>query len=412
MDGYEFQKFIANLFKKLGFKNVRVGPPTADGGIDITMEQRSDLGSVKFTVECKHHPKSSIGRPVVQKLHSAVTHTPVLDKGIIVTSGHFSSHAIKYAEEVGIELINIEKLKELARKAGLSLEAKPSLSIDNCFPISDRAEVVSKLYSFLNGDLIGFKKDYVKIEHVGLKLHSSYMVDYTINATFSTSVGIIHSINTTSTMLLDGSNGEPITPAISTPLLSLRYSISELKQENLEGVKLLEKGEFIKNYKEIKERAKEVLRRIYTKTVSYYGANNVRYTKTCTPRKKDVTLLDVKRVYLPVWSFGFSILERKYLIVGTEAPQKLNVFPSNLTRVPESSGAKVYSNNCMICTGDMNNEKYVCNECGLITCQKDSFECKLCGKVICREHTIFKRKFLILHDKYCPQCAKAEGIIS
>jgi len=412
MDGYEFQKFVARLFQKLGFRNVKVGPPTADGGIDISMEQRSDVGSIQFKVECKHHPKSSIGRPVVQKLHSAVLHTPILDKGIIVTSGHFSSQAIKYAEEVGIELIDIERLKELARKVGLSLEEKPSPSIDNCFPISERAKLINKLHSFLQSDLTGFNKDSVKVEEVGLKLHPSYMLDYIINATFSTSVGIIHSINATSTVFLDGSNGEPINPTITTPLLSLRYSISELNQEKLEGIKLIEKREFIKNFKEIKESAKEVLRRIYTKTVSYYGANNRRYTKTCIPRKKDITLRDVKRVYLPVLSFGFSILKNKYVVVGIESQQKFNATPSNLIAVPDSSDFKVYPDNCLICSRDLKHEKYICGECGIIACNKDSSKCKICGKVICKEHTISKRKFLVLSDKYCPQCAKSQGIIS
>jgi len=412
MDGYEFQKFVANLFKKLGFVNVKVGPPTADGGIDISMEQRTDIGSICFIVECKHHPRSTIGRPVVQKLHSAVMHTPVLDKGIIVTSGRFSSQAIKYAEEVGIELIDIEKLKELGRKVEMSIETKPSLSIENCFPIFEKTELVEKLLSFLQDDLRGFNKDFVKLKEIGLRLLSSYMVDYSINATFSTSVGVIHSIDERSTIFLSGDKGEAIKPIITNPLLPQRYNISELDEEDLKRVRLLGKGQFIKSHKEIKGITIEVLRKLYTKTVSYYGANNVHYTKTCIPRKKDITLTDMKRVYIPIWNTIFSILKNKYTIIATENPYELNVLPSSMLYIPEASDFKPYPDSCMICSRDMKDGKYVCNECGRITCHKDSFECKLCGKVICREHTIFKRKFLILHDKYCPQCAESEGIIS
>lgn len=412
MDGYEFQKFVANLFKKLGFVNVKVGPPAADGGIDISMEQRTDIGSICFIVECKHHPRSTIGRPVVQKLHSAVMHTPVLDKGIIVTSGRFSSQAIKYAEEVGIELIDIEKLKELGRKVEMSIETKPSLSIENCFPIFEKTKLIEKLLSFLQDDLRGFNKDFVKLKEIGLRLLSSYMVDYSINATFSTSVGVIHSIGERSTIFLSGDNGEPIKPIITNPLLPQRYNISELDEEDLKKVRLLEKGQFIKSHKEIKGITIEVLRRLYTKTVSYYGANNVHYTKTCIPRKKDITLTDMKRVYIPIWNAIFSILKNKYAIMATENPYELNVLPSSMLYVPQETDFRPYPDNCMICSRDMKDEKYVCNECGRITCHKDSFECKLCGKIICREHTIFKRKFLILHDKYCPQCAESEGIIS
>jgi len=412
MDGYEFQKFVANLFKKLGFKNVKVGPPTADGGIDISMEQRSHVGPVKFIVECKHHPERSIGRPVVQKLHSAVMHTPVLDKGIIATSGHFSNQAIKYAEEVGIELIDINKLKELARKVRLSLEVKPSLLIDNCFPISSRSKVIDELFSFLQSDLIGFSKDSANIKEVGLMLLPSYMVDYSMNATFSTSVGVIHSIDDRSTLFLSGDKGEPIKPIITDPLLSQRHKISELDEGDLKEVKLTRKAQFVMTHKEMKGIAVSVLRKLYTKTVSYYGANNVHYTKTCTPRKRNITLMDIKRVYLPIWNIAFSILKKEYAVLGTENPYKLNVLPSYMLKVPEAWGVTTYPDNCMICSRDMEKKKYVCNECGLITCDKDSFECKLCGKMVCREHTAFKRKFLILRDKYCHRCAKSEGIIS
>jgi len=410
VDGYQFQKFVANLFKKLGFVNVKVGPPAADGGIDISMEQKTDIASISFIVECKHHPKSTIGRPVVQKLHSAVVHTPVLDKGIIVTSGHFSGQAIKYAEEVGIGLIDIAKLKELARKVGLSLDVKPSLSIENCFPISEKSKVTSKLFSFLQSSLIGFSKDFANVEEIGLRLFSSYMVDYSINATFSTSVGVIHSIDEKSTIFLSGDKGEAIKSIITNPLLSQRYNITELDEEDLKGVKLLGKGQFIKSHKEIKGTAIEVLRKLYTKTVSYYGANNVHYTKTCTPRKKDITLTDIKRIYIPIWNIIFSILRNKYAFMATENPYELNALPSYMLHVPEASDFRAYPDNCMICSRDMKNEKYVCSECGLITCRDDSFECKSCGRLVCRNHTTFKRKFLILSDKYCPTCAASKGI--
>lgn len=411
MDGYEFQRFVANLFKKLGFVNIKVGPPTADGGIDISMEQGTDIGSVQYIVECKHHPERSIGRPVIQKLHSAVLHTPVLDKGIVVTSGHFSSQAIKYAEEVGIELIDIEKLEGLAKKAGLSLKVKPSLSIENCFPISKKPKLVNELYSFLQNDLRGFNKDSTIVEEIGLKLHSAYMIDYSIDAMFSTSVGVIHSIDEKSAIFLMGDSGRPVSSILTDPLLPLRYNISEFNEEDLKGFKLLEKGEFVKSHKEIKTRAIEAIKRIYTETVSYYGANNVHYTKTCVPRKKDITLIDTKRVYLPVWNIVFSISKNTYMVVGTEDLEELNVLPKEFIKVPEDSGIWVYPDNCMICSKDIEYEKYICNECGMIVCDRHSSTCKICGKVICKEHTISKRRFLVLSNKYCPSCAKTEGII-
>ena len=300
---------------------------------------------------------------------------------------------------------------ELARKTGLSLKVKPSLSIENCFPISEKTKLISKLFTFLQSDLRGFNKGSASAEEIGLRLLSSYMVDYSINATFSTSVGVIHSIDEKSSLFLMGNSGEPINPIITNPLLPTRYNISELNEEDLKEVKLLEKGEFVKSHKEIKASAIEALRRIYTKTVSYYGANNVYYTKTCIPKKKHITLIDVKRVYIPVWSIVFSISKSKYLILGTENLQELNVFPSRLITIAETSDIKAYPDDCMICFKEMKHEKFLCNDCGKIACNNDSFDCKMCGKIVCREDTIFKRKFLILKEKYCSDCARSKGIL-
>lgn len=412
LDGYEFQKFVADLFEKLGFVNLQLGPPTADGGIDISMEEKSVIGHIRFIVECKHHPEGTIGRPVVQKLHSAVMATPTLDKGLIVTSGKFSNQAIQYAEEVGIELIDGEKLKELAQKVGLSIKKKLSLTIENCFPVSDKPKITKKLFDFLRNDLRGFDEDSTKINDIGLRLMSAYLVDYSINATFLTSVGTIHSINESSSIFLTGDTGDPLHSIISNFLLPLRQNISELDQRSLTDIKIIERGEFTRSHKEIKGIAQDTLIRAYTTRVSYYGANNRLYQKLCIPRKKDITILDIKRVYVPFWDIILSIIKTKYAVVGIENTYKLNVLPSTLIKFEAESDIKVYPDKCMICLKDMKHEKYVCNECGIIVCDKDSSKCKICERVICKEHTMSKRKFLVLSDKYCPQCAKSEGIIS
>jgi restriction system protein len=403
---------LATPFQTLGFVNVKVGPPGADEGIDVAMQQKTDVGTVHYIVECKHHSEGTIGRPVVQKLHSAVMYTSDADKGIIVTSGYFSSEAIQYAEEVGIELIDLDKLKELAKKAGMLVQRETSLLIENCFPISEKSAVIGKLYCFLEKDVVNFQKEIMRVEEIGLRLFPSYMIDYSINAMFSTSAGLIHSINEKSSVFLDGENGELINPIITTPLLSLKYSVSQLDEEAVKGVKLLGKREFKKDFKEVRENAREALRKLYTKMVSYYGANNVHYSKTCVPNKKDITILEAKRVYLPIWSLEFSILKNKYLVVATESLNELNVLPSELASVQSSSDVKVYPDKCMICSNDFKSEKHICKECGIITCNKDSSKCKVCGKVICREHTVSRRRLLILSDKYCPQCAKSKGFVS
>lgn len=408
MDGYQFQQFIASLFQRLGFSNVKVGPRGADEGIDVKMEQATDLGTIRYVVECKHHAEGIIGRPTIQKLHSAII-TKAMNKGIIVTSGYFSSDAIQYAESVGIELVDIDKLKELAKKAGLSVHEESRSLIDNCFPISDETAIVESLRDFLKNDLIGFQKDMVKVEDVSLRLPSAYMIDYAVNARFSTSVGIIHAIHTSSSAFFDGDNGRLLNPEITAPFVAMTGKLSEV-HENQITARLVEKGEFAKSFREIKENAKEALAKLHTRTVSYYGKNNVRYTKTCIPHKKDIAIRDVRRVYLPIWSIRFSILKNKYIINTTETSGTLNVLPSSSIVVQGTPNTKVYPDHCMICYDDLEKEAYLCSECGAIVCRKDRFECKVCSKVVCRNDVVTKRKYLIFKDRYCTECAKSQGI--
>jgi restriction system protein len=409
MDGYQFQKFIASLFQKMGFSNVKVGPAGADAGIDIEMEQTTDVGTVRYILECKHHAKGSIGRPVVQKLHSAMI-TKGMNKGIVISSGYFSSDAIQYAENVGIELIDIDKLKELAKRVGVSIQHETSLSMENCFPISNRATIIDVLHNFLQNDLVGFQKNLLRVERIQLKLKATYMIDYSINASFSTSSGLIHSINDKSFIFLDSEKGELINPIITNPFVSLKHTLQEIEDKDIEGIEFSKEGEFIQNFRDVKEKARETLRKLYTKTVSYYGANNVHYSKVCIPKKRDITISDAKRVFLPSWGITFSMLRKKYLIVATETSGKLNVFPTELVRISNTPDTIVYPDKCVLCSKELK-ESYLCNECGAIVCSKDKFECKICGKVICKEDVLSKRRFLVLSDKYCSACAKSQGIM-
>jgi len=417
MDGYQFQKLVANIFKRQGFLNVKLGPRGADMGIDITMKQKASMNlTVGFAVQCKHHPKGVVGRPVVQKLHSATTVSPNVDKGLIVASGHFSEAAIKYAEKVGIELVDGDKLIELGKQVGIPVLYKKRVPIaENCFPISDKSQIVEKVVAFLKSDLKGFNQQLLKVDKIGLKLLPTYMVDYCINATFSTSVGVIHSIGERSSVFFLGDIGDPVHPIIRDFLLGAKWTISRFKEKSLKDTEIIERRKFKKSFEEIKKIAIDSLIRAYTKTVSYYGRNNVHYTKTCVPKKKHITLENMKRVFFPSWDIIFSLKDRKYVIGALENSElpanPFKVLPSRFIVFKEETELKTYPEKCMVCYKELKHEKFLCNDCGKITCDKDSFECKVCGKTICREDTIFKRKFLVLKEKYCSGCAMSKGIL-
>ncbi len=403
MDSYEFKDLIVNLFQHLGYSNIKVGPETAIKGMDITMEKATDIGTVKYLVQCEHQPMGVVKLPVVKILHSTVVSTPTLDKGLLITSGRFSSDAIEYAEQMGIELIDGLKLIELGKKAGLDIQKKPNKLIDNCLPISNKSQITLKLLKFLSANLNGFLEQTAKIEEINLRLKPSYMVNYSIDSDFTTSARQIHSIHeNTTTFLME--NGKLFDSIIVHAACSQQRAISTINQESLSDISLIEKGEFTKTFKEIKDTAKETLIDLYTTTVGYYGANNVHYTKTCVPKQKDIEISEVKQVYIPFWQIVFSIMDQKYAMLAIEDYNGLTVLPSRMLNLNESPRIKVYPDTCMICHNDLGSEKFVCSICGKITCQKDKFNCKICGKQLCQEHTVFKRRLLIFKDKYCQSC--------
>ncbi|MCU4989981.1 restriction endonuclease [Bacillus cereus] len=70
MDPREFEYFVADVFRSLGYK-VQVTSDSNDGGKDIIIHKGKEM---KF-VGVKRYTKNSIGRPFIQKLHSAIVDT-------------------------------------------------------------------------------------------------------------------------------------------------------------------------------------------------------------------------------------------------------------------------------------------------------------------------------------------------
>ncbi|WP_144466515.1 restriction endonuclease [Bacillus nitratireducens] len=104
MDPREFEYFVADFFRSLGYK-VQVTSGSNDGGKDIILHKGNEM---KF-VEVKRYTKSSIGRPFIQKLHSAIVDADAVG-GYFVTLSHFNKNARQYAANKNIELIDGDKL--------------------------------------------------------------------------------------------------------------------------------------------------------------------------------------------------------------------------------------------------------------------------------------------------------------
>ncbi len=126
-----FENVCKELLREHGFDNVVVTGSSHDGGIDGygTLEINPFV-SFKVLFQCKKY-KGSVSRAKVGDFRNAMIGRA--EKGIILTTGSFSSDAIKEASREGapqIELVDGDKLIQMFEKVELGLKPKTVFEVD------------------------------------------------------------------------------------------------------------------------------------------------------------------------------------------------------------------------------------------------------------------------------------------
>ncbi len=129
-----FERFCQRLLRESGFQEVTVTGRSGDGGIDgIGVLQVNALVSFKVLFQCKRYA-GSVSPSHVRDFRGAMTGRA--DKGIIITTGSFTSEARKEAVRDGapsIELVDGEKLAAMLEKLELGLKPKQTFDLDQTF---------------------------------------------------------------------------------------------------------------------------------------------------------------------------------------------------------------------------------------------------------------------------------------
>ncbi|MFD0763233.1 restriction endonuclease [Mucilaginibacter lutimaris] len=113
----EFEEMTAELFEKQGYK-VDLTQATRDGGKDLIVARRDDIGDFIYYVECKKYgPKNPIGVNLVRELLGTV-HADKVTAGVMITSSYFSPDAIEFSkkEKHRLSLVDYVQLKEWLSK--------------------------------------------------------------------------------------------------------------------------------------------------------------------------------------------------------------------------------------------------------------------------------------------------------
>jgi restriction system protein len=122
IDPAAFERLCQRLLRESGFVKVEVTGRSSDGGIDGTGILQLSLMSFYVLFQCKRY-KGSVGSSVVRDFRGAMMGRT--DKGLIISTGTFTSEARKEATRDGappIDLIDGEELCSKLKDLSLGVE--------------------------------------------------------------------------------------------------------------------------------------------------------------------------------------------------------------------------------------------------------------------------------------------------
>jgi Holliday junction resolvasome RuvABC ATP-dependent DNA helicase subunit len=109
MDALEFEEFVANLFREMGYA-VEMTQQSGDHGIDLLMRKGDQL----IAVQCKHWD-APIGEPVIRDFLGSLTGVKA-NCGYVVASSTFTSKAFSFAQDKPIKLFDLDALMDLINR--------------------------------------------------------------------------------------------------------------------------------------------------------------------------------------------------------------------------------------------------------------------------------------------------------
>jgi hypothetical protein len=243
-------------------------------------------------------------------------------------------------------------------------------------------------------------EDVTKIQKRTINLRPMYLVTYSIEATFTTSVGVVHCESGQGKFFLNGANGDILDHRISNHFFNIQTN--KLSNEDTKNISIVP---FQLLAGSVKESAINYIIKEHTKTVTYSGANNRHYTKVCEPKKRDISLSDISQVYIPENDIDFILNGKKrFFKIADNGTDNFYIDKENISV-------------CEICNRPLSKPGLLCNECGTISHNKrfffsHGFYCRNCGKSICRNCANYFSKYIIFKVTLCNDCiqkAKDDG---
>ena len=413
LSGFEFEEVMVDVFRHQGYRDVRQAVRTADEGRDVTMVDDSGPGEpVGVVVECKH--TTTVGRPVVQKLHSAAK-TYDYDgprRGMVATTGRFTGPAEEYAErvsanpdDIAIELLDGRRLREISEAIGMDLySGRIEVLCEETLPPPTDVDDLAAERDAAATSVENLDRSALPDPDARLAFCPTLVVDTEVDATFETSVGVVHSVHERERVVLSADRDGPSL---------LRSDVSRLVDAGVDDAVRVPEVEaalderfadvafrrFGRTESEYTDWVVDRQRERHERTVTYTGDNNVTYEKTCTPRSSDVRVLGVEPVFLPQAATTTRLGEYEYghafvangddrLVLADEfavcvhcAAERDGRGSSSATNGRDSANATNGRDSAN--AADAADRITFCENCGSLNCDSHVREERLVGEPVC-----------------------------
>jgi HJR/Mrr/RecB family endonuclease len=110
-----FETLVAELYKRMGYQVMQT-PATRDAGVDVYAKRISDSGTEYLAIQCKHSPDGKVGVDTARSLYGVIQAKQEVTKGVLITSGEFSSECRDFAAGKRLELCDRSYLLGLLQK--------------------------------------------------------------------------------------------------------------------------------------------------------------------------------------------------------------------------------------------------------------------------------------------------------
>ena len=160
LDGLQFEKYIGELLKKIGFKKVIVTKGSGDFGADIVAEKEND----KYAFQCKRFETAIGPKPIGEVLRGMNKYK--CNKGVVVTNNYFTKQAIQEASVSNIELWDRDKLSTLIGNNGNNpINKENYVTLEDDKTIEEKTDIIENAKE---GNTIKMKEqDSLKKEYSG-----------------------------------------------------------------------------------------------------------------------------------------------------------------------------------------------------------------------------------------------------